>query len=205
MAPDVCNFAMTYLKQLSLVFLFMAMSLAISVAGKPRIATVDMQRLFADYYRTTQAQEQFNKDYAAIQKRVNQEIEKINELALELRSLGQKLKSGDLNEEEMERCRQDFKFIDQERRLLIAENTKSEEEAKRDVADRKAASTQAIMAEIRAKVARIAQEGDYDYVFDQSGKNTNQVSFFLYLKDATDITAAVIKELNQFSPRSPDE
>ncbi|MGB2090550.1 MAG: OmpH family outer membrane protein, partial [Akkermansiaceae bacterium] len=108
-------------------------------------------------------------------------------------------------EEEMEKCRQNFKLIDQERRLLISEKTKSEEEAKRDVADRKAASTQAIMAEIRAKVARIAQEGDYDYVFDQSGKNTNQVSFFLYIKDATDITAAVIKELNQFSPRSPDE
>lgn len=196
---------MTYLKQLSLVLLFTAMSAALSEAGKPRIATVDMQGLFADYFRTTQAQEQFNKDYAAIQKQVNQEIEKINQLALELRSLGEKLKSGNLNEEDMQKCRQEFELIDQQRRLLITEKTQSEEEAKRDVANRKEASTQAIMSEIRAKVARIAQEKGYDYVFDQSGKNTNQVSFFLYLKDATDITATVLKELNQFAPNSPDE
>lgn len=196
---------MAYIKQFSLVFMFTAMSVATSAAGKPRIATVDMQKLFADYFRTAQAQEQFDKNYAGIQKRANEQIEKINELALQLRSLGEKLKSGDLNEEQMLKCKKEFELIDQQRGLLITEKTRNEEEEKRDVADRKAASMQGIMSEIRAKVVKIAQEQEYDYVFDQSGKNTNQVSFFLYLKDATDITALVLKELNQFAPGSPDD
>ena len=201
----ISNIAMMHLKRLSLILLFTVMSAALSEAGKPRIATVDMQGLLADYFRTAQVQEQFNKDYAAIEKRVNQEIERINQLALELRSLGEKLKGGDLNVEDMQKCRQEFQLVDEQRRLLITEKTQSEEDAKRDVDNRKQASTQALMREIRAKVARIAQEDGYDYVFDQSGKNTNQVSFFLYLKDTTDITATVLKELNQFAPNSPDE
>ncbi len=196
---------MTYIKQLGLFLMFTAISVTTSAGAKPRIATVDMQTLFAQYFRTTQAQEQFNKDYAGIQKRANEQIEEINELALQLRTLGEKLNSGDLNEEQMLKYRQEFQLIDQQRGVLITEKARNEEEGKRVVADRKAASMQGIMSEIRARVAKIAQEQGYDYVFDQSGKNTNQVSFFIYLKDAVDITAIVLEELNQFAPGSSDD
>jgi hypothetical protein len=42
-------------------------------------------------------------------------------------------------------------------------------------------------------------------VFDKSGKNTNQISFFIYLKDATDITAVMLKELNKLAPTAASE
>mgnify|MGYP003894791773 FL=1 len=59
---------------------------------------------------------------------------------------------------------------------------------------------QGIMSEIRGKVISFADKQKYDFVFDESGKNTNQISFFIYLKDATDITSEMLKELNDSAP-----
>ena len=58
-----------------------------------------------------------------------------------------------------------------------------------------------IMSEIRGKLITYAEKQKYDYVFDESGKNTNQSSFFIYLKEAKDITPEVLMELNDSIPK----
>ena len=57
-----------------------------------------------------------------------------------------------------------------------------------------------ILEEIRKLVEEQAKVGDYDYVFDKSGLSTSQVPFLLYTKDATDITPALLKDLNKDAP-----
>ena len=58
-----------------------------------------------------------------------------------------------------------------------------------------------ILEEIRKLVEEKAKAEDFDYVFDKSGLSTSQVPFFLYTKDATDITAVLLKELNKDAPK----
>lgn len=62
------------------------------------------------------------------------------------------------------------------------------------------ASMWGLMREIRGRVVSHAEQQGYDFVFDKSGKNSNQVSYFIYLKDPKDITVRVLNELNQFAP-----
>jgi outer membrane protein len=55
-----------------------------------------------------------------------------------------------------------------------------------------------------------AQTDDYDFVFDKSGMSTSQVPFILFAKDAYDITATILTDLNKdapadFVPVSPDD
>jgi Skp family chaperone for outer membrane proteins len=57
-----------------------------------------------------------------------------------------------------------------------------------------------ILEEIRKLVEEQAKTDDYDYVFDKSGLSTSQVPFLLYTKDATDITAGLLKDLNKDAP-----
>jgi Skp family chaperone for outer membrane proteins len=57
-----------------------------------------------------------------------------------------------------------------------------------------------ILEEIRKLVEEQAKVGNYDYVFDKSGLSTSQVPFLLYTKDATDITAGLLKDLNKDAP-----
>lgn len=179
-----------------------AATLVSSWADKPKIAVVDMQRLFNEYFRTEEAQLQFNKDFAGIQKRATQKIETVNQMILELKEIDGKLKNETV-EEQKQKLAKEFQLIEQERQMLINEMRRDEKNEKEDVARRKAASMQGIMSEIRSKVVSFSEKEYYDFVFDQSGKNTNQVSFFLYLKDATDVTEILLKELNKFSSATP--
>ena len=57
-----------------------------------------------------------------------------------------------------------------------------------------------ILEEIRKLVEEQAKTDNYDYVFDKSGLSTSQVPFLLYTKDATDITAGLLKDLNKDGP-----
>ena len=191
---------MRILKQIYLSFVICSMAMTSAVADKPQIGVVDIQRLFKEYYRTEEAQKQFNQDYAAIQKTVNQQLEQINEMVLRLKSLNDRLKDENLDENARYKCAQEFKLIDKKRQALLAEMKQVEFENKKRVARRKAASLQGIMSEIRGKVISFADKQKYDFVFDESGKNTNQISFFIYLKDATDITSEMLKELNDSAP-----
>ena len=196
---------MRKLKQIYLILLLSVVAVATSDAEKPNIGMVDMQKLFAQYYRTEAAQKQFNQDYAVIQKKVNQQLEQINMMISELKSLNEKLKSESLDENLKQKYSQEFQLIDQQRKMFIEEMKRAEYEGKKEVARRKAASMQGIMSEIRAKVVSFAEKQGYDFVFDKSGKNTNQISFFIYLKDATDITAMMLKELNKLAPTAASE
>ena len=57
-----------------------------------------------------------------------------------------------------------------------------------------------ILEEIRKLVEEKAKVENFDYVFDKSGMSTSQVPFLLYTKDATDMTAILLKDLNKGAP-----
>ncbi len=193
---------MKTLKQISVVIVTCSILMTSAVAENPKIGVVDIQKLFKEYYRTEQAQKQFNQDYAAIQKTVNLQLEQINEMVLQLKLLQESLKDESLDENTSFKYSQEFKLIDKQRQVLLAEMKQTELENKKKVTMRKSASMQGIMSEIRGKVVVFSERQSYDFVFDKSGKNTNQVSFFIYLKGAIDITTEMLEELNHSAPKA---
>ncbi len=176
------------------------LSLGTVSAEKPKIATVDMQKLFKEYHRTNTAQKRFNTEYARIQKGVNERLESIHRSRVILMTIGRQLENGSLSEEEKESKKQEAQLISQQLKLMQNEMRTFSNQEKQKVAKMKASSMKGIMDEILRKVIAHSKKQGFDFVFDKSGKNTNQVSFFPYLKDATDITANMLKELNKFAP-----
>lgn len=169
-------------------------------AENPKMATVDMQELFKEYHRTVTAQKRFNIEYARIQKGVNERGEVMNRMRRNLQVIAGQLKQGGLSEEEKVAKQREGQLLSQEMKMMQNETKNYSAQEKKKVAQLKAASMQGIMQEIQKKVIEHSKEQGYDFVFDKSGKNTNQVSFFIYLKDAKDITANMLKELNKFAP-----
>ena len=169
-------------------------------AENPRIGTVDMQRLFKEYYRTNEAQQRFNLEYANIQKEVNERIDAIGQLSLKMKKLEGEILNSELADSLKKQKKDEFGILMQKRRLIEAEKVQFEEQEKSKIARLKQASMQGIMTEIRQRVIGFSEREGYDFVFDKSGKNTNQVTFFIYLKDARDITSTVLAELNKLAP-----
>ena len=173
---------------------------AVAQEGKLNIATVDMQELFKQYYRTNEAQKQINVERARIQKDNNERLAKIRELEENLAKLRKQLEDPALNDSKKQTLFKEWQGQQQEGTALDRERREFLQRRNQALNEKMVQRMKGILEEIRKLVEEKAKAEDYDYVFDKSGLSTSQVPFFLYTKDATDITAVLLKELNKDAP-----
>lgn len=171
-----------------------------SAADKINIATVDMQELFKQYYRTNEAQKQINVERARIQKDNNERLSRIRELEESLNSLRKQLDDPAINDSKKQAVYKDFQAKQQEGIALDRERREFLQRRNQALNEKMVQRMKGILEEIRKLVEEQAKKDNYDYVFDKSGLSTSQVPFLLYTKDATDITSVLLKNLNKDAP-----
>lgn len=171
-----------------------------SAADKINIATVDMQELFKQYYRTNEAQKQINVERARIQKDNNERLSRIRELEESLGTLRKQLEDPAINDSKKQTLYKDFQAKQQEGVALDRERREFLQRRNQALNEKMVQRMKGILEEIRKLVEEQAKKDNYDYVFDKSGLSTSQVPFLLYTKDAADITSVLLKDLNKDAP-----
>ncbi|MCW1884524.1 OmpH family outer membrane protein [Luteolibacter flavescens] len=201
---------MTIIRRISALVAAVALcATAAAQEGKLKIATVDMQQVFKEYHRTNEAQKEINVERLRIQKDNNDRLATIRELDTQLQTMRKQLEDPTIAQSKKESLsiewgvkQQEGTALDRERREYLQRRTET-------LNQKMVQRMKGILEEIRKLVEEKAKAEDYDYVFDKSGLSTSQVPFFLYTKDATDITAVLLKELNKDAPAesapSPEE
>lgn len=187
-------------KLLSLVLVASFTTLAAAQDAKLKIATVDMQELFKQYYRTNEAQKQINVERARIQKDNNERLTRIRELENTLANLRKQLEDPSIADSKKQSLLKDLQMQNQEGVALDRERREFLQRRNQALNEKMVQRMKGILEEIRKLVEEQAKTDDYDYVFDKSGLSTSQVPFLLYTKDATDITAGLLKDLNKDAP-----
>lgn len=189
-----------YLKLSVMICALAVFGMGSASAEKLKIATVDMQNLFKEYHRTTEEQQKFSEEFARIQKENNERLAGIRAIEEDLQSLKKKIEDPALADNVKREKSREFqlkldeaKAMDRERREFLSRRTRALELKKQ-------ASMQGILEEIRKRIVDHSKKEDFDFVLDKSGLSANQVPFLLYTKDATDITAALLTELNKDAP-----
>ena len=185
---------------LTLAFAASFATMAVAQEGKLNIATVDMQELFKQYYRTNEAQKQINVERARIQKDNNERLAKIRELEENLAKLRKQLEDPALNDSKKQTLFKEWQGQQQEGIALDRERREFLQRRNQALNEKMVQRMKGILEEIRKLVEEKAKVDNYDYVFDKSGLSTSQVPFLLYTKDATDITAGLLKDLNKDAP-----
>jgi Skp family chaperone for outer membrane proteins len=175
-------------------------TMAVAQDGKLNIATVDMQELFKEYYRTNEAQKQINVERARIQKDNNERLARIRELEENLGKLRKQLEDPSLNDSKKQTLFKEWQMQQQEGIALDRERREFLQRRNQALNEKMVQRMKGILEEIRKLVEEQAKVDNYDYVFDKSGLSTSQVPFLLYTKDATDITAGLLKDLNKDAP-----
>ncbi len=175
-------------------------TLAAAQDGKLNIATVDMQELFKQYYRTNEAQKQINVERARIQKDNNERLSRIRDLEENLGNLRKQLEDPAINDSKKQSLFKDWQMQQQEGIALDRERREFLQRRNQALNEKMVQRMKGILEEIRKLVEERAKVDNYDYVFDKSGLSTSQVPFLLYTKDATDITAGLLKDLNKDAP-----
>ena len=192
---------MTIIRRITALVCAVALSgVAAAQEGKLKIATVDMQQLFKEYHRTNEAQKEINVERAKIQKDNNERLERIRTLDTELQTMRKQLEDPSISDQKKQAVFQDWNIKQQEGIALDRERREFLQRRNQSLNEKMVQRMKGILEEIRKLVEEKAKAEDFDYVFDKSGLSTSQVPFFLYTKDATDITAVLLKELNKDAP-----
>ncbi len=165
--------------------------------GRLKIATVDMQQLFKEYHRTNEAQKQINVESARIQKENNERLARIRELDTELQNMRKQLEDPSLADSRKQTVFNEWQMKQQEAVALDRERREFQQRRGQALNEKMVQRMKGILEEIRKLVEEQAKKEDYDHVFDKSGLSASQVPFLLYTKDATDITAVLLKDLNK--------
>jgi outer membrane protein len=184
----------------TLAFAASLVTTAVAEDSKLHIATVDMQELFKQYYRTNEAQKQINVERARIQKENNERLARIRELEEKLGKLRKELEDPAINDSKKQALFKDWQAQQQEGIALDRERREFLQRRNQALNEKMVQRMKGILEEIRKLVEEKAKTDNFDYVFDKSGLSTSQVPFLLYTKDATDITTGLLKTLNKDAP-----
>jgi len=183
-------------------------TVATAQEAKIKIATVDMQELFKQYHRTNEAQKQINVERSGIQKDNNERLARIRELETNLGNLKKQIEDPSINETKKQALFKDWQMQQQEGIALDRERREFLQRRNQALNEKMVQRMKVILEDIRKLVEEQAKTDNYDYVFDKSGLSTSQVPFLLYTKDATDITAGLLTDLNKDAPEesaTPEE
>ena len=166
-----------------------------------RIAVVDLERVFREYYKSRIAEETIRTQGETYRSYLLQLNDRREKLRVELRIAVQNAQNIALTPEEMLKARQlaakleaELKALDTEIELYQANMIKSI----RELEQRKRAE---IVADIRRCVRKRAAAEGYLYVFDSSGRTMNEQPALLVFPEACDLTRVVIEDLNRTAVR----
>jgi len=177
----------------------------LEAAEKSRTAVVNIQEVFREYYKSVVAQEQINVERARIQKESNEVQQRVKVMDAAIKTLKTRLadpvRSVNRSEKEQKTLRRELGIRIQERDSLEGARKSQIHDRHSELNRKMVVRMQAILQEIRHYVEETGRKAGYDYVFDMAGLNTSQVPPVLYAKDATDITAIILKELNKNAPQ----
>jgi len=159
------------------------------------VATVDINHIYNEYYKTKEAQQKLETSFENAQK-------ELDRLRIEGETLVQRLNQieseGDptLSAEAREKATEEMRLKREEVRQKQIEFRDFIKETQETLQAEESNYRRVLLAEIRAKVIEIASSKQANLVLDTSGKNSNTVSSIYYADPRWDITDDVIRTLN---------
>jgi Skp family chaperone for outer membrane proteins len=127
-----------------------------------KIATVDTQELFKQYYRTNEAQKQINVDRAKIQKDNNERMAKIREIETSLGKLSKQLEDTTINDSKKQLLFKDWQAQQQEGIALDRERREFLQRRNQLLNEQMLTKMKGILEEIRKLVEEYAKGESFD-------------------------------------------
>ncbi len=193
---------MTFLKKA--LTISAALACCATAQAELKVATVNVQKLFADYYKTHEAQKTVDANTAKLKEENDRRTAEVKAAEAAFQELAKKLQEPIGNEKEKAALTQSAELKKQE--VIALENTR------RDFMNRQLKSLQETMkrrsAQLMGDITEItkkhAEKAGYDMVVDSSAQSAKSNDVFMYTKPSMDITPLLIKELNKEAPAGFD-
>lgn len=184
-------------------FLLLLLLGSATATAKPKIAYVNMDRIFIGYFRKAAIEKDVKDQIEALQN--SPRVLAVQEMDAKLKKLAETVRDKTQTEEVRELAAKEFNSISIEYPALIEEMEQYLNTEKRMATTRLVETIEEIIAEVRAEISALGEAGGYDLVLELEGKTSSQVSPIIYLRDGFDLTDSVLTKLNADAPPSEEE
>jgi outer membrane protein len=162
-----------------------------------KIGTVDMKKVFENYYKTKDAEQRINEARNLAKKELEDRSESYKKSVDEVKKLNEELTRPELSSsaKDSKSKLRDEKISElktMEREIQEFQSTREKQLQEQSVRMRSG-----IVDEINKVVSERVKSEQFDIVFDRSGPSLNGVPVLLYAKDSYDFTTEVVTALNK--------
>ncbi|MGD0016434.1 MAG: OmpH family outer membrane protein [Verrucomicrobiia bacterium] len=167
-----------------------------------RIVTVDMSRLFNEYYKTPIASKKLQETAEGFNKEQETMLTEYRALNDELVKLREDAEKSEYTSEakELKRKAVTDKLTDiQKAQRDIEEFRRIHQKSLMEQTDRMKTN---VLKEINDAISKVARDNGYLMVFDKSGKTLNEVPSIVFSQDTMDVTDDILKVLNKNAPKT---
>jgi outer membrane protein len=182
------------------VIAFAFIALLATSQAQLKIATIDMQKAFAEYYKTKEAEDLLKGRMGDFKKEEQEMMSDYQKLVDEINKLREAGEDKTLAEAAREEKRKAFQMKAQdagnmERKIQEFRVTRS-----RQFEDQSRRMRSGIVEEIQKIVVDISTKEKYSLVFDKSGMSVNGTPVLIHAQDVKDLTDDVTKMMNAAKP-----
>ncbi|MEI6781080.1 MAG: OmpH family outer membrane protein [Verrucomicrobiota bacterium] len=168
--------------------------------GQGRLATVDLRKVFDNYWKTKEADASLKERAADIEKEHKSMIDDWKKAKDEYQVFLTEANNQTLSMEEREKRKKSAE--DKFKQIKESEDsiTQYERQARSTLEEQKKRMRDRIVEEIRATVTGKAKVAGYAMVFDIASEGVNNTPIVLYSNNENDITEAVLAQINAGAP-----
>ena len=165
-----------------------------------KFGTVDMNRVFSEYYKTKDAQAKYADAEIMANKDLNDRVDVLKKSMQDISQI-----NTDLEKPELTKEAKDAKLKDRETKVAAArsldrEITEYRSAKQKTLQDQFLRMRKDIVDDIMKTVNDLVKTKAYDIVFDKSGLSAGAVPVVLYSRDDLDFSQDVITTLNKNAP-----
>ena len=183
-----------------LVILFVSLAPLSTFGQQIKIASVDMSKLFSDYYKTKKAEKELKEKAASYEKELKVRVAEVQKIEEDGKKLQDEVENPALTEDKRGEKRKVLDTKRTEYRLIVQQLNELKQSRERELKDQQNRVRSTIVDEISKIIQDKAKRDGYMLVIDKTGLTLSGVSPFVYVQDSLDITNDILKVLNVNAP-----
>ena len=185
-----------------LAILTLATACAFSAQAQGKTATIDLRKVFDNYYKTKQADTLLKDEASDLEKERKDYIETFRKGEEEWKRLLDKSNDQAVSADERDKSKQAAEKKLLELRELEQTIKQFEASARARLSEKQRRKRDAILEEIRNLISAKSKAGGYSLVIDTAAESINNTPVVLHSSGEHDITDSILKELNAAAPPS---
>ncbi len=185
------------------IFLF-SLAFGIFTAGLQaqnlKIVTVDMTRLYNEYYKTLEANEKIKGSLGKAQETVEEMVKEGQTLLEDYKSIFEMTQNDALTEEARLKAQTDAESMAQQLKDKEREIQQFRQNTQRSVQQRQQTYRDLFLDEIKGVVLEVSRERNGDLILDSSGITALGIPGVIYSDPSWDVTSLVLERINASAP-----